>query len=494
MNNYAAWEEQSANVTALLLDPHNPRIPELGHQASQREIAAELVANDAVYDLAKDIVAQGFYPTEVLICVEESHALTVVEGNRRLAALKLLVSPEMAPSPWVARFRALSRKVSGAAIQEVKVVIAPSRSEAVPLIMNRHTQTGIKRWETIQQARYVHSLRASGMTLEQLADMTGFTKGELLSRIRTHTMYEIANTLGLDARRSETVRDPRKFNISTLERVTGSVRMREFLGISFDNEGKIVGAVHPEDFKKAYKKIVNDIVDGTIDTRKLNNDNAMQHYIKDKLQSVSPKRAGSFNSTTLLEGVAAGNASSAPAAGSKLKQRQERKPPYLIPKSLKCHLPMPRISEVLSELQKLKVDGFENAVAVLLRIFIEMSISHYMESTGSMKVLVARQNAKTKAGTKPDTWTPSFRQMLGDILENDSAVISAIPKQALKALKKAVSDDSYPLSLDGMDQFVHNPYVAPTERQLRQFWNSFQGLMEYLMEDHTPAPAARAGK
>ena len=108
-----------------------------------------------------------------------------------------------------------------------------------------------------------------------------------------------------------------------------------------------------------------------------------------------------------------------------------------------------------------------------------------------MKTLTGRLN---KDGKKPNTWTPTFRQMLGDMLQNDQAVIAAIPKQALKALNKAVSDDAYPLSLDGMDQFVHNPYVAPTERQLRQFWNSFQHLMAFLMEDHTPAPATKVGK
>lgn len=490
MNNYSAWDEQTITVTSLLLDPNNPRIPELGHQANQREIVAELVHNDAIYELAKDIAAQGFFPTEILICIEETNALIVVEGNRRLAALKLLLSPELAPQEWIARFRALAKKASGPPVQEVRVLVAPSRSDAAPLIMNRHTQIGIRRWEPIQQARYVHSLRTAGMTLDNLAATTGFAKGELLKNFRTHTMYEIANSLKLDEKTNATVRDPRKFNTSTLERVIGSPRMREFLGIQFDSDGKVVGSVHPEDFKKAYKKIIQDIVDGEIDTRKLNNDKGVRSYISTHLGNVRPKRNGSFNSVTLLGQTEEGKAPS-PALKAKPKTKAEKQIPYLIPKSLKCGLQMPRIAEVLSELQKLKVDGFENAVAVLLRIFIEMSISHYLESTRSMKTLVARLN---KDGKKPNTWTPSFRQMLGDVLQNDKAIIAAIPKQALKALNKAVSDDSYPLSLDGMDQFVHNPYVAPTERQLRQFWNSFQHLMEFLMEDHTPIPAIKAGE
>jgi len=54
---YSAWGSETPDVVSVLLDAQNPRIPELGHQATQREIVAELVHNDAVYELARDIAA-----------------------------------------------------------------------------------------------------------------------------------------------------------------------------------------------------------------------------------------------------------------------------------------------------------------------------------------------------------------------------------------------------------------------------------------------------
>jgi hypothetical protein len=45
-----------------------------------------------------------------------------------------------------------------------------------------------------------------------------------------------------------------------------------------------------------------------------------------------------------------------------------------------------------------------------------------------------------------------------------------------------------------MDQFVHNPYDAPTERRLRQFWNSFEKLVLFLMQDHSADPAVKVTK
>src|SRR6266481_3655065 len=91
---YSAWDTQSVTVTSLDLDPQNPRLPELGHEASQREITAELLKHEAVFELAKDISKFGFFPTEVLVCIEHQGSLLVVEGNRRLASLKLLLNPE----------------------------------------------------------------------------------------------------------------------------------------------------------------------------------------------------------------------------------------------------------------------------------------------------------------------------------------------------------------------------------------------------------------
>jgi hypothetical protein len=112
MKDYSAWKEKTLSVTSLHLDPKNPRIPELGHEPTQRDIVAELVEHDNVYELAKDISDQGYFPTELLVGVVEQDQEIVVEGNRRLAALKLLLSPDLAPEKHIRKFRLLQGNVS----------------------------------------------------------------------------------------------------------------------------------------------------------------------------------------------------------------------------------------------------------------------------------------------------------------------------------------------------------------------------------------------
>lgn len=483
MSDYTTWERRDVYVSELLLDPQNPRIP-LAGEVSQRDLVAQLIDHEDVFGLAKGIASQGFYPSELLICVESGDDLVVIEGNRRLASLQLLSTPELAPEAQVGRFKKLAKVAAESLTTQLEVLIAPSRTATVPLVMAKHTREGVKSWEPLQQASYVRSLLDNGVKLEQLPSLTGIPKGEILKNLRTNSLYEMATRLPLDKKTREIVLDPRKFPASTLERVSGSPDIRDLLGISFDGEGGVLGHVSPKEFEKAYTRIIRDIVTEKINTRKLNKAADAKRYLK-SLASVAPNKGkvGSFTSTNfLVKGSAASTTTSvAPAPARKTKARRST---ALIPRSFKSYLDMPRINEVLRELQHLKVSDYENAVGVLLRIFLELSISHYLESTGRMKALVLQIEKK---GKRANDWTPTLRQMLRYVLDGDLTI--DIPRQARKALNKAVSDNDYPLSLDGMDQFVHNPYVAPSEKQLRQLWSSLEKLVSHFMDVHGPESA-----
>jgi hypothetical protein len=86
----------------LLLDDKNPRLRANSDPRSQLEILRELVLSDEYADkvtaLARDIVNYGLDPSSLIcVCKRDSHARQyfVLEGNRRVAALKLLLNPEM---------------------------------------------------------------------------------------------------------------------------------------------------------------------------------------------------------------------------------------------------------------------------------------------------------------------------------------------------------------------------------------------------------------
>ena len=484
MTDFTGWHERWAKVVTLSLDARNPRIPDAGREATQREVVAELVEHDDVYGLAKGMVEQGYFPTEVLIGIQENERSTIIEGNRRLAALKLLLSPEMAPDGRVARFRLLQNRVNPDTIEKVRVIFAPSREAAAPLIINRHTRTGVERWKPAQQAKYLRSLVSPNVSMAELADHLGVERGDLSNNLRTDTMYRIACGLPLPDGIRTVVCDPRSFNASALERLVQSARAMEFLGIAFDDKGNVIGRVHVDEFKKAYGRMVRDIVRAKIDTRFLNTSQQISDYVsRFGVDAPNRKRKGNFTSESLLasEGQLVTQPPGAVGAPPPVKRRESC---HLIPANIKCGLANGRINDVFRELRRLKVRDFPNAVAVLLRIMLELVAGNYLDKTGKIGPIL--QAAKQRG--KPNDWYPSLRQMMTALLaDNDMNLVPL----ARKGLNKMVSDEGHPLSLDKMDQFVHNRYVAPTERELRRLWEALEDLLVQLLVE--PAPPARKG-
>jgi hypothetical protein len=480
MNDYGKWKERECLVTSLLLDPLNPRIPELATTPTQRDVVAELVTHDNVYELAKDIADQGFFPTERLVGIEDAAGDTVLEGNRRLAALKLLIAPELAPEHEVKKFRVLSEKVPKATISKVKLVFAPSREAAAPLIVNRHTRLGIHRWQPAQQAKYMRTLVRADMSIDEVAKQFGISKGELIKNLKTDSMYQVACALDLPEQVATIVRNPRQFNSSVLERLVQSSDAMSFLGIEFGENGSIGGKIDPNEFKKAFGRMVTDIATNQEDTRTLNKNSDIETYLK-KFGSDAPnkKLKGSFTGESLL-----GKASAPSAEGQPTKTARggTKKPPAaLIPAGVKCHLDSPRINDVFRELRRLSVGQFPNATGALLRILLEMVIGNHLEKTKKVQPLLE----KAKKEGKGSDWAPTARQMLSAILKDPDISLHPLVR---KGLNKMVSDDDHPLSLDKMDQFVHNSYVAPSEAELRKFWHLLQTLIIPMLTE--PAPAS----
>jgi hypothetical protein len=94
----ASSVEESVPVAAgdLFLDPKNPRLIDSKFGiGDQDKILARLWEEFYVREIADSIVASdSFWQHEPLIAAREDGKLVVIEGNRRLAAVQLLLSPE----------------------------------------------------------------------------------------------------------------------------------------------------------------------------------------------------------------------------------------------------------------------------------------------------------------------------------------------------------------------------------------------------------------
>ena len=85
-------------VSDLTFDLKNPRLPEfdLNDSATEAEVIKVLWEAMDVKELVMSIAASGFFSHEPLVVAEEGGKNVVIEGNRRLAAVKVLLNPVLA--------------------------------------------------------------------------------------------------------------------------------------------------------------------------------------------------------------------------------------------------------------------------------------------------------------------------------------------------------------------------------------------------------------
>ena len=81
---------EPVDQSKLHFDPNNPRIQRVGEDLDQNSILTILWQEYSVDEVAMSIAHNGFFEHEPLFVATESDKLIVIEGNRRLAAVRLL--------------------------------------------------------------------------------------------------------------------------------------------------------------------------------------------------------------------------------------------------------------------------------------------------------------------------------------------------------------------------------------------------------------------
>ena len=141
----------------LIFDPQNPRLPGHLQGAPDAEVFSFLLLQANLIELMLSIREKGYFAGEPLMVVPNAEGkLTVVEGNRRLAALKLLSSttPTDVLGGQVQSVRAQARFKP----VEIPVLEFLRREDILVYLGYRHI-TGIKEWDALAKAKYLRQLR-----------------------------------------------------------------------------------------------------------------------------------------------------------------------------------------------------------------------------------------------------------------------------------------------------------------------------------------------
>jgi hypothetical protein len=242
-------EVQWVELGHLRLDPHNPRLKEGMENASQAELLAELAREYELQDLGRSIADNGYFAEEPLVAIKDKggRTWTIVEGNRRLAALQLLENPRAAPKELRNQWQELTQG------RQKRVTVVPileyaQRDEITPYLGYRHI-TGVMQWRPYQKARYICQLvEDNQLTFPQIARIIG-------SRSPTVREHYIAYTLVRQAR------DQMAIDTSFAEEAFGVLRrslsdpnIRTFMGLELDKSERELAKPVPKSRAQSVKE------------------------------------------------------------------------------------------------------------------------------------------------------------------------------------------------------------------------------------------------
>lgn len=436
-------------VVDLLLDPENPRIA--GGATSQQETALQLAQqqSERIVRIAEDIVKHHLDPTSlplVMATGDRRKQYRILEGNRRVLALKALETPALvAPALSSAANRKLTRlaaKYESDPITTVACVLfsPEEEEEALHWVALRHTGPnqgiGIVPWEAPERARFEEAHKGTPRPAQQLIDFVE-ESGTLSAAARSSTQKILTN----------------------VERLVETTEVREKLGLGL-LQGRLIAHFPEEELLKPLTRIVEDLKTGAVSVPDLYKADQRRKYVDALPASAKPKSSTRLKTPVFLDSLTAAPAPPAPKRPKPVKRKPART--TVVPSDAPIDVTHPRINSIYYELTTLNTELYPNACAVLLRVFVELSVDHFL-------------TARAIATTPADVLAKRLRMAAADLESR-----SLIERKVRVAVDTVASSKTLGPGVATLHQYVHNEHVYPTTTDLRATWDTLQPFIEQV--------------
>ena len=365
-------EHLELSIDELVLDLENPR---LGRVDSQSEALAGVVALSPEYfrNLMVSIREDGLDPGDSLYVIpsEESHEdFVVLEGNRRLSALKVLRSPDLLAGTNLPESltKPLVREASGferSQVEPIRCVLFDGRDEANDWIRRRHTGVaggeGRIRWKPLDIQRFSNDYTTIDV-IEFVGRNAGYSKKE----------WDKAHAaLGGD-------------KSTNLTRLLESAAGQNHLEISakMDGERKTPNlGTDPKWALAVLRRIVDDILSGDVDSRRLNRATDIEKYFAALPPELQPDQKSTAANPIAFREISLAGSRATPLAKPPPKGKQApRKRKTLAPKAHPFDATSStKLGMLVSEAASVNIDRLPLSAAFVLRAVVELAANDYMK-------------------------------------------------------------------------------------------------------------------
>lgn len=461
-------------LSELKVDQNNFR---LGSFRSQRDaIRAMLTRHKSkLLPLAKDILEVGLSPGEPIWVApdpESSGKYIVMEGNRRITALKVMNSPALADGTTASdAFRKLGKEFLTKPRREIRATVFESIEAARPWVERRHLNeqsgVGIEWWDPFAQDRSKKdkgkARNRSMVVLEYFSpdDIEGLAdKWDLADR--TTNADRVLNTF------SEHYASKLGIKIGTK---SGTLKLSD----------KTTGEIVLETLMRSCAASVSQFKG--VEERRGHIEKTLAKWLNSEVakapdSSGTSSESSSESTTDSAEEGDGKSAEKAESSGTKPKGKRAKPDPLdrstLAPTGTHetFHVAATqRLTTLYNESRNLLVDEFTNSAGLLLRVFLELSTEAYLKGTD--EPIQSGYSDWSDRGIKLQDKVKLVVRRLDPDLKN---------RQLDYAREGYSMDPAIMHSVDRMHAYMHDPFRNPNPREIKQSWDRWSGLFRAIHE------------
>lgn len=437
-------EKRLISVANLQVNHENPRFEAVHSETS----AIQMMMNEAgksVLELAKDIAQHGMNPSKSLMVVETERGKFVpAEGNRRVAALKLLHDPTLVKDKKMSeKFTELKKDYGTQIPDSVECVIFPDKASAFRWVNLEHTGrnkgVGVLNWNNTQRSRFI--AQYAGKKLARSVQLFDFADENKIKH--------------------------ENVDATTLDRLLATPFVREQIGIEFP-DGVIDLAKSKAEVVKNVRKVFGEMSKKGFTVGQVYKSAQAKDWVK-KILSFSPT---------------AKEADLKPASSIPKKEALDGE--WINGQLWRAYPKQNRVKKILEELKDIDPKQKPNVSAVSLRVLLELAVYVFLNDKGEIarliaaeKVVLAAENTKRRKESKSERqwekdWSPDFQRMLKHMSSEDALISDPMDRKALGVF---VSKHSATPFLTELNQFIHNPGYEPRPENVLEIWDKLGKLI-----------------
>ena len=419
------------DINSLMVNPENYRFDPVDNQSEAIDLMLEEKGEEIV-NLATHIFKNGLDLAKDSRVREVKKGLfLILDGNRRATAIKCLGDLSIVKDGFLKNKFTKILKETGSVPKEVNCFVYETEKEASEWIRLDHTGknqgVGQDDWEAAAKDRFDYKF---GGKLSPAMQVINLYQHETKNKLNTKDL-----------------------KISTINRILANPESRSYLGVDIRN-GQLTLVASKTEALARLDKLFNKIIVDDVAVKEV-------YHVPDSIKFMKalfgdqPKPAAKASAVSPQGAVQ--NSGKVKRVVPKTGGRNS-----LIPRDCVLRIHEPKINNIYHELRNVPLDGTTNAIGVLFRVFIEISLDYFANKVG--------------INFKNDTKLGGKITIVTDYLEKKGIAAGS----QLGDIRSVTNKGNSILSINKFHEYVHSFKTQPIPIDLIYKWDNLQEFFEIL--------------